>query len=298
MNKTWRLALVAAGLLAGAFVILSVMNIRRGPSVRTVERAVTQIGEIEKSLVSRPVDWQAVRKQYHGPLVALVKDTRRFLPDANLNNKVRESIAEGAKTGFDDIQAIIVSRTFLRVCWLHLIATLAPQQEEERALNAEDRRARATILLKPVERFLLVEGQRLEEPLGNELPGTVQEAVSGLWPATLEHYAYGKSPIDLVEQEMDVVAVRVILARLAKWRALDLRDREQRLKAIALQADMRQLIYFPYERMHDRLGREAWTAMTAFTANPSEMSAQEVEDTLRRYLALVKPENAAPPAEE
>lgn len=264
---------VAAAIIA--LIILSILNVRRPMSLSRLQTAVSQINEFDRALQAQPPDWTAMKKMYRGPLESLVKETKRFVQKADLHGKIADSIAEGKKGYVDDVQSIILRRTLLRVCLYHIEALLTPKDPQETALTMPERIAHIEALLGPVEAFA--------RELGQETGVAYQTVLEARWAA------WKANPSTTATQDfiaaIDGLMADVVLHRLAQWRTLLTTDKEQRRRAVVIQAEMRQLFHVFYTRLYDRIHQQAWEALTELTNEPNKMNADLIEKVIRDNLA-------------
>ena len=260
---------------AAILVILSILNVRRPMSLSRLQSAISQLNEFDRSLRAQPPDWPAMKKMYRGPLESLVKETKRFVQKADLHGKIEDSIAEGKKGYVDDVQSIILRRTLLRVCLYHIEALLSPKDPQETALTIPERIAHIEALLEPVEAFA--------RELGQETGVNYQTVLDARWTAWKANPT-AASTQDFI-QTIDGMMADVVLFRLAQWRTLQTADKEQRRRAVVLQAEMRQLFHIFYTRLYDRIRQQAWEALTELTNEPSKMNADQIEKVIRENLA-------------
>jgi hypothetical protein len=272
--KTIKKVLYFAATAIAILIILSIFNVRRPMSLSHLQTAILQIGEFDKALRSQSIDWPAMKKLYHGPLETLVKETKRFVQKADLHGKIEDSISEGKKGYVDDVQSIILRRTLLRVCLYHLEALLTPKDPQEVSLTVPERIEHIEALLGPVYAFA--------RELGQETGVAYQTALEAKW------VAWKANPTAVATQDLidavDGMSADVVLYRLSQWRTLQTSDKEQRRKAVVLQAEMRQLFHIFYTRLYDRIHQQAWEALTEFTNEPNKMNADQIEKVIRENL--------------
>jgi hypothetical protein len=263
--------LVFMATVVAILIILSVMNIKRPMRISQVHEALKQLNELDQALQAPKIDWTAVQKMYRKPLTSLVKETKRYIQKADLYGKIEESIAEGKKGSVDDVQSIIIRRTLLRICVYHAEALLISKDEQETSLTMAEREERMKAFMAPI-----IEFARESVQHGGL---AYEDALQKRWAA------WQKNQTPEATQEfldgVDGLFADAVLQRLAQWRLLSLTEKEQRRKAVVLQADMRQLFHIFYPRLYDRIRQKAWEALTEFTNDPSQMNADAVEKVIR-----------------
>ncbi|MDP8225506.1 MAG: hypothetical protein P9L99_19250 [Candidatus Lernaella stagnicola] len=292
MNKSLKYLIIISLGAALIFALLSYLNLKKSIDIKELSEAVGQIGEMESHLIAKKIDWTAVEKLYSGPLKNFVKETKRFASNSYLHGKIVDSITEGQKGDVGDVAAIILRRTWLRVCLFYVDALMAPQEEQEQNLSAAERIERVHVVMPPVRRFVAASGEVAE----NSVNGALRA-----WEVDPDNR---QSALDFHEAVADVLGA-TILIRLAQWRREDVNTDKGYRRALVLQAEMRQLIFPVYAEFYDAKGRNAWEVLTEFTRRPTEMDPEVIEERLSEYFEgrlekkglIPKNEEATSPAE-
>lgn len=275
MSKTAKGILGFFLVMVAVFGALSVLNKKKALNIIDLQRSVAQMETMDELLRQPKVDWDQVESLYDGSLKKLVRDTKRFATNSYLHGKITDAITEGSKGYVDAISAIVLRRTWLRICLFHVGALMDPQTEQEQALTLEERIARVRLLADPVYQFAAE-----AEPGREDNSQAVLRQRIAAWEANP-----GAETAEAFDQAMAGLLARAILHRLSQWRREDVQQRDAFQRALTLQAEMRQLYHPIYDGLYGVIGREAWTVLTEFTNRPTDMDAALVETVLTKNLA-------------
>ncbi len=254
---------IFCGVVVVVFVVLFLLTIPRGLSVADLQHAADQIAKLDRALVAREVPWSKVQLLYDSKTARVVADTDRFEDNMALNFKVEDAIKEGQAAEYPAIPAVILRRTLLRAMLYHLDALLEPKTKVELAMSHAERAERATVVVRPLLAFA-----------DEETPGA-----SALLEKALQDWRKSGNPTAAakVRQFTQTLFASGVLKRLAQWQALPDKAKQNRLAALALQADMRQLYSYLYPVHAKKDKATAWRILTEFTNQPSEVDAELIE---------------------
>jgi hypothetical protein len=259
--------LVFVFLFFAAFAVLYWLTVPRSLSLPTMSHAADNIVLLDQALSQRSIDWNRVMILYDRRVKAFVSDTDRFQDNIKLDFTARDAIQEGKTNEHPEIPAVILRRTFLRAVLYHLEALMNPHTRPENTMTLSERADRVRVIVKPV---LLFAGQ--ESTAGSNL--------------IILRITEWKAAGDEIKAQQFLDAVQglfadAVLKRLDEWRKLPDKMKQDRLRALLLQADMRQLFHYlyPVHAQHDK--KMAWRVLTEFANPPKEVDADLIEKAIR-----------------
>lgn len=255
------------------FVVLAIMNMQKGISRGSISKAIERIETVNQLLVEQPVDWDAVDDAYQNrSLVALVRETDRFLERARLHGKISSAIENGRKKYIEDFSPIMVRDTLFRVCLLHIEALLLPKDEIEARLSIEQRMERIALLSRPIYRYFIAENETRSSAYRRWFDNAVAK-----WRS-----APGEETAKLAIEQIDLIMADMILEQIEKWRKLNKDADDERQVALLMQLHINQLYYVFYERLFDRIGETTRDLLLELDDDPREIDMDKFEDTIRQ----------------
>jgi len=263
---------VFAAIAALFFIVLTIMNLTKGPNRRLIAKSVNQIEIISHLLAKEPIDWDEVDDAYNGSLVKFVRETDRFLERARLHDKITTAIANGQKKYLESFSPILIHDTLFRFCLLHIEALLNPQDDLEARLSIEQRSERIDLLAHSIDRYLADSSKENAEEYRQWFSASLKE-----WQQNPDREAG-----QCVVERIDLIMADIIIAQIGKWRQLNVEADAQRLEALLLQLHINQLYYILYERLFERIGETTRQLLMELDNDPREIDMDAIENTIRQ----------------
>jgi len=268
MRKYAKLAAFIALLLI-VFAGLYALSIPRSLNLGTMAKAADNIAVLDQMLAAKDIDWAKVETLYNNNVSRFVRETNRFEDNSELDFKVHDAIDEGKKGENTELYAIIMRRTLLRVALYHIAGVMLPRTRPENTMSMDERRARARVVLKPIILFTEQESAEYSKTLAR---------LANDWEST-GNEAKARTFFEAVQGMMAGATLR----RLNEWRSLPHKERADRLRALVLQADMRQLYQYLYPIHAQQDKPVAWRILTEFTNPPTEVDPDAIEKPIIEF---------------